>query len=157
MNIFRHILVPTDFSPSSSGAIEIGLELATQLSADLTLVHVWKLPVYPYLELMLSSAELTSCVEKAATECLATKLTQIQTRLPRAKSVLKMGVPWEQILETLEESKADLLIMGTHGRRGFEHAIMGSVAEKLVRLSPVPVLTVRGTPAVGPASDGADA
>jgi nucleotide-binding universal stress UspA family protein len=147
MNPFKHILVTTDFSPSSSGAIELAIEMATKFDAELTLLHVWELPVYPYMELMISSAEITNSVEKAAAECLATKLKEVQARLPRSKSLLKLGLPWQQIVETIKQSKADLLVMGTHGRRGVEHAIMGSVAEKLVRLSPIPVLTVRGAPA----------
>lgn len=144
MNTFKHILVPTDFSPSSSRAIELAIEMATQFDSELTLLHVWELPSYPYMGLMIGAGEITSNVEKAATECLATKLKDVQSRLPRAKSMLRMGLPWQQIVDTLEESKSDLLIMGTHGRRGLEHLIMGSVAEKVVRLSPVPVLTVRG-------------
>jgi nucleotide-binding universal stress UspA family protein len=147
MNAFKHILVPTDFSPSSSAAIELAINIASQYDAELTLLHVWELPVYPYMELMMSSAEITTAMEKAATECLETKLNEVRSRLPRAKSLLAMGVPWQQILESVKASKADLLIMGTHGRRGLEHAIMGSVAEKLVRLSPIPVLTVRGSTA----------
>lgn len=144
MNTFKHILVPTDFSPSSAAATDLAITMAKQFNAELTLLHTWEMPVYPYMELMMSSPELTNSVEKAATECLETKLKEIQAHLPRAQSRLKMGLPWQQIIEVLKESKADLLVMGTHGRRGLEHAIMGSVAEKLVRLSPVPVLTVRG-------------
>ena len=145
MNTFKHILVPTDFSPSSAAAIELAINMATQFDAELTLLHVWELPVYPYIAPMISSAEITEAIEKAATESLETKLKEVRSRLPRAKSLLKMGIPWQQIVETCKESKADLLIMSTHGRRGFEHALMGSVAEKVVRLSPIPVLTVRGT------------
>lgn len=145
MNTFKHILVATDFSPSSSSAVELAIDMARQFNAELTLLHVWRLPVYPYTELMQSLAELTNSVENAAREYLATKLKEVQARLPRAKSLLEMGVPWQQIVAGIKESKADLLIMGTHGRRGLQHALMGSVAEKLVRLSPVPVLTVRGT------------
>ena len=147
MKTFKHILVPTDFSPSSAAAIELAINIATQFDAELTLLHVWELPVYPYTELMLSSAELTNAIEKAATESLETKLKEVRLRLPRTKSLLKVGIPWQQIVATSKESRADLLVMGTHGRRGFEHAIMGSVAEKLVRLSPIPVLTVRGSAA----------
>lgn len=147
MTTFKHILVPTDFSPSSAEAIELAIEMATRFDAELTLLHVWELPVYPYMELILSAAEVASSIEKAAAESLASKLKQVQARLPRAQSRLTMGVPWRQIVDTVKESRADLLVMGTHGRRGLEHALMGSVAEKLVRLSPVPVLTVRGTPA----------
>jgi nucleotide-binding universal stress UspA family protein len=147
MNTFKHILVPTDFSASSSGAVELAIDMATQFNAELTLLHVWELPVYPYMELMLNAAEIANNAEKAAAKCLDTKLNEVQARLPRAKALLKMGLAWQQIVETSKESKADLLVMATHGRRGFEHPLMGSVTEKLVRLSAVPVLTVRGTAA----------
>ncbi len=145
MTTFKHLLVPTDFSPSSSAAVALAIDMAIQFNAELTLLHVWELPVYPYMELMLNAAEITSNLEKAAAECLHKRLTEVQARLPRAQSLLKMGQAWQEIVDAIKESKADLLVMGTHGRRGFEHAIMGSVAEKLVRLSSVPVLTVRGT------------
>lgn len=147
MTNFKHILVPTDFSPSSAEAIELAIEMATRFNAELTLLHVWELPVYPYMELIINPAELTSSIEKAAADSLATKLKEVQARLPRARSKLAMGIPWRQIVDAINESKADLLVVGTHGRRGVEHALLGSVAEKLVRLSPVPVLTVHGKPA----------
>jgi len=143
MNTFKHILVPTDFSSSSAAAVDLAIGMANLFNAELTLLHTWEVPVYPYVELMMSSPELTNSVQKAASECLETKLREIQARLPRAKSLLRMGLPWQQIIDVIKESNADLLVMGTHGRRGLEHAIMGSVAEKLVRLSPIPVLTVR--------------
>jgi nucleotide-binding universal stress UspA family protein len=146
MQTIKHILVSTDFSPSSSSALELAISLATQFDAELTLLHVWDLPVYPYMELTVGTADVTASIEQAATECLATKLKEVQARLPRAKSLLKMGLPWQQIVEATQETKADLLVMGTHGRRGLDHALMGSVAEKLVRLSPIPVLTVRAAP-----------
>jgi nucleotide-binding universal stress UspA family protein len=143
VSIFNHILVPIDFSPSSSAAIELALGMANQFDAQLTLVHVWELPIYPYMEMLTSSIDVTAAIEKAANESLTSLLGEIQSRLPRTQGLLKMGVPSEQIVNALAESKADLLIMGTHGRRGVVHALMGSVAEKLVRISPVPVLTVR--------------
>jgi nucleotide-binding universal stress UspA family protein len=145
MQTLKHILVSTDFSPSSSNAIELAITLATQFDAELTLMHVWDLPVYPYMELTVGTADVTASIERAATECLETQLKKVQARLPRAKSKLMMGLPWQQIVEASKECKADLLVMGTHGRRGIEHALMGSVAEKLVRLSPIPVLTVRAS------------
>ncbi len=145
MTTFKRILVPTDFSPSAADAIELAIEMATRFDSELTLLHVWELPVYPYMELVMNPAELTASIEKAAADCLASKLKEVQARLPRARSKLMMGIPWRQIVEAINELKADLLVMGTHGRRGLEHAVMGSVAEKLVRLSPVPVLTVHGT------------
>ena len=62
-----------------------------------------------------------------------------------AVAVFTVGVPWSQIIEQIDELRPDLVVLGTHGRRGLRHAVLGSVAEKVVRLSPVPVLTVRGS------------
>jgi nucleotide-binding universal stress UspA family protein len=143
MQTLKHILVSTDFSPSSSSAIELAVSLASQLDAELTLLHVWDVPVYPYLELTVGTADVTASIERAATDCLEAQLKKVQASLPRAKSRLMMGLPWQQILAAAKDGNADLLVMGTHGRRGLEHALMGSVAEKLVRLSTIPVLTVR--------------
>jgi len=143
MQAFRHILVPTDFSESSVRAIEHALMLATAFNAELTLVHVWEIRVYPYMEYVLSSTELMSSLEQAARSRLDEALLQLKQRVPRAKSVLRAGVPWQEILDASKQLHPDLIVMGTHGRRGINHALLGSVAEKVVRLSEVPVLTVR--------------
>lgn len=144
MTNFKHILVPTDFAPASAQAIELAIGLAEQFGAEVTLLHVWELPVYPYMEMIVNTAELTDQVEQAARSCFETATTALQARLPRAKGILKMGLPWQQILDAIPACQADLVVMGTHGRRGLGHLVMGSVAEKVVRLSPVPVLTTHG-------------
>ncbi len=149
MSSFKHILVPTDFGPASAEALETALTLASKFDSEVTLLHVWEIPVYPYMEFVLDSAELVASVERAATARLAEALGQARQSLPRTRSLLQMGSPWQQIIDLIPTVKADLIIMGTHGRRGFSHALLGSVAEKVVRLSQVPVLTVHT-----PASDG---
>lgn len=146
MKKFRHILVPTDFGPSSAEAVEVAIALADTFDAELTLLHVWEIPVYPYMEFVLDSAQLVDSVEQAATQRLAQALDEVRQRLPRAKSLLKMGLPWQEIVDTIAELQPDLVVMGTHGRRGLTHALLGSVAEKVVRLSPVPVLTSHAAP-----------
>jgi nucleotide-binding universal stress UspA family protein len=142
---FKHILLATDFEASSSPALEAGVELAKAFGAKLTLVHVWEIPIYPYMEFMLNS-ELIAGVEARAIKRLSDSLVSVQQAVPSADSKLKAGLPWTGILEAIDETHADLVVMGTHGRRGVSHAMLGSVAEKVVRLSKVPVLTVR-TPA----------
>jgi nucleotide-binding universal stress UspA family protein len=144
MNTFKHILVPTDFSPSSEAAIDAAIDLAQRFDAKVTLVHVWQLPIYPYMEAMMNIAALTSEVERGAAEALEKQAQQVRGRFPSVQSVLQMGLPWQAILELVKAQQVDLVVMGTNGRRGFEHLMLGSVAEKVVRLSPVPVLTVRG-------------
>ena len=143
MTIIKNILVPVDFSAASSNALEIAIGMAQAFDAELTLLHAWELPVYPYMEFLLSSSELSSAIERGATQRLESTLQAVRARVPRSRSQLMMGVVWQKIIEAIDELKPDLVIMGTHGRHGVSHALLGSVAEKIVRLSPVPVLTAR--------------
>lgn len=142
MTQFKSILVATDFQPSSSEALRVALELAKTFGAQLTLLHVWELPIYPYMELALNS-DMIARIEKSAAERLAAEVERARKVVPETKSALTMAVPWAGIAEAINELKPDLVVMGTHGRRGLSHALLGSVAEKIVRLSPAPVLTVR--------------
>jgi len=139
---FKHILVPTDFGHASQAAIDAALSLASAFDADVTLLHVWEVPVYPYMEFMLASTELTASVEQAASKRLAQEVERVQKQLPRTKSSLKMGPPWQTIIEAYQDLHADLIVVGTHGRQGLNHLVLGSVAEKVVRFSKVPVLTI---------------
>ena len=141
MKTFKHILVPTDFEKASAGALEIATSLAQSCGAKVTLLHVWEIPVYPYMDFMLNSEVITR-VEDAAVKHLADALEKLRKTLPDAQSKLRTGEPAPGIIDAIKELKPDLVVMGTHGRHGVGRAILGSVAEKLVRLSPVPVLTV---------------
>lgn len=142
MKTFKHILVPTDFEATSGEVLDVAIGLAKAFGAQLTLLHVWEIPIYPYMEFMLNSEVITS-VEERAVKRLASGLEKVREVLPDADSKLMTGVPWGGILEAINECKPDLVVMGTHGRRGVDHLMLGSIAEKVVRLSPVPVLTVR--------------
>lgn len=145
MQAFKHILVATDFSSSSERALELAVKLANTFDANLTLLHVWEIPVYPYMDFVLSSAELMRSVESAAEHRLSEALGELRKRVPAARSLLKLGTPWEQIIATAKDEHADVIVLGTHGRRAAKRLLMGSVAEKVVRLAPVPVLTARST------------
>lgn len=141
----KHILVPTDFAEASASALELGVQLARALDAKLTLLHVWDLPIYPYMDFMLNSAVLSE-VEDAATKGLAKALEELHKTMPGAQCKLKTGLPWQGILEATDELGADLVVMGTHGRHGLSRLTLGSIAEKIVRLSKVPVLTAHSPP-----------
>lgn len=141
MQTFKHILVPTDFHEASAAALNLAVSMAQTFDAKVTLLHVWELPIYPYMDFMLNSAMITR-VEDAATNGLAEALDALRKKLPTAQSKLKTGLPWEGVLEAIKELGADLVIMGTHGRRGLSRLTLGSVAERVVRVAPVPVLTV---------------
>lgn len=145
MQTFKRILVATDFSECSLRAVDLAVTLATAFRAELTLVHAWEIRVYPYMEYVLSSAELMSSLEQAAARKLEESLLELKKQVSWARSELRAGAPWQQILEASKGLHADLIVMGTHGRRGINHALLGSVAEKVVRFAEVPVLTVRAS------------
>lgn len=145
MKDIHHILVPTDFDQASNEAIELATSLAQAFGAKITLLHVWQIPIYPYMDFTLNS-DLITRIEAAATERLGAGLKNLKQILPDSESMLKMGLPWQEILDAIANRKPDLVVMGTHGRRGLTHAFLGSVAERIVRLSPTPVLTVRASP-----------
>lgn len=142
MKTFKHILVPTDFEAASAEALNVAIGLAQAFDAKLTLLHVWEIPIYPYMEFMLNS-DVISSVEDRAVKRLEEAISKVRQALPSASSTLKTGLPWDGIVDATNELKPDLVVMGTHGRRGFSHLMLGSVAEKVVRLSPAPVLTIR--------------
>ncbi|HYQ30010.1 MAG TPA: universal stress protein [Polyangiaceae bacterium] len=146
MKSVKHILVPTDFEPASREALDWAVGIARSADAKVTLLHVWEIPIYPYMDFMLNS-ELISRVEDAAMGRVARALEELKSEVPNAQSILHHGPPSDVILSAIQETSADLVVMGTHGRRGVGHALLGSVAEKVVRLSPVAVLTVHA-PAV---------
>jgi len=145
MKPFQHILLATDFEAASAGALEVAIGLAQTFGAKLTLLHAWEIPIYPYMEFMLNS-EIIASVEGRALKRLEATLESVRKSLPDADAKLKTGLPWTAILESITETRADLVVMGTHGRRGVSHVLLGSVAEKVVRLAPVSVLTVRPAP-----------
>jgi nucleotide-binding universal stress UspA family protein len=139
---FQQILVATDFGEPSSCAVDMAMELAQTFGAALTLVHVYEIPSFAYAGMPYTAVDLLTPIEQAAQAALDKELARVQSRIPSARSVLRRGAPWREIVATIEETHADLVVIGTHGRRGVERALLGSVAEKIVRVSPAPVLTV---------------
>jgi len=139
---FQRILVASDFSDSSQQALNIAISIADKFGSELTLVHSWEAPDYSYAAGLYLPMDVIAPIERAAVARLEEAMTQLKPRLPSAKSMLRSGIAWEQVLEAAAAVKADLIVMGTHGRRGLERALLGSVAEKVVRMSRVPVLTV---------------
>ncbi|ABS28265.1 universal stress protein [Anaeromyxobacter sp. Fw109-5] len=140
MAIFKHVLAATDFSETSGRALETAVAIAREAGAELSVVHVCEIP--PYTDFA-SPVDLVTPITDVAETKLEQLLSSIRDVCPAAKGYVRVGAPWEQLLATAAERGADLVVVGTHGRRGFAHAMMGSVAERVVRLSPVPVLTVR--------------
>jgi nucleotide-binding universal stress UspA family protein len=143
MTEFKRILVPTDFDEGADGALDLAVDVAKKYGASITLLHAYEVPLYVYSGVPAVPADYWTPIRNAASRRLEAAVADLEKRSPGAKAMLSQGAPWEQILQAAEETKADLIVMGTHGRRGLTHAVLGSVAEKVVRLSPIPVLTVR--------------
>jgi nucleotide-binding universal stress UspA family protein len=143
MNPPKKILVPTDFSEASDAALEYAVTLGQKLGATVSLVHSFELPLVGFPDGALTiSAEMASNIIGAAEKALrrvaedyAKRGIQIETRLEQAD-------PRDGVLSAATKVGADLIVMGTHGRRGFARALIGSVTEAVVRISPIPVLTV---------------
>ncbi len=139
----RHILVPHDFSDTAEKALGYAVDLAEKLGSRVTILHVYELPAYAFPEAPTLTVEMTSEIERAA----AIALDGAAARARRQQAVevstlLRQGAPWREIDAAAKESGADLIVIGTHGRRGLARALLGSVAEKIVRTAHCPVLTV---------------
>lgn len=142
--MFQRILIATDFSDFSSRAVALGLEIARRFDAEVTLVHAYDVPAYVYTGIAFTPADMLTPIEEGAREALKIALADAKAVWPKTTSVLMQGAAAEQILAAAKETKADLVVLGTHGRRGVTRALIGSVAEKVVRYSSIPVLTTRG-------------
>lgn len=146
MSAFQRILACTDLSPASTQAEDLAVAMAMKYGAELSLVHVYELPSYVYTDMMYSSVDLLAPIEAHLASELAKRLASVRSRGVECTSIFKSGFPPEEIIAAAKEINADLIVIGTHGRRGVKRVFLGSVAERVVRMSPIPVLTVRGTP-----------
>jgi universal stress protein A len=143
----HHILAPTDFSELSKQGLRSALELAQSFGAKLLLLHVVDPPPYPVEGIVPShlGATLLDDLERQASNELARMLSETPANKVEVARRVVVGVPARKIVEVAEEEQAALIVMTTHGRTGLSHLVMGSVAEKVVRTSPCPVLTIRPT------------
>lgn len=122
--------------------IEVAMSLAEKFDAKITLMHATWLPASAYAGHLYPIVWPLEDLERDAKKALERLLAKVRLRFPKAEAIYTMGEPWEQILHNGKGQGADLIVMGTHGRRGLAHLFLGSVAEKVERLSPIPVLTV---------------
>ena len=142
---YKTILVAVDFSDVSAGALLVAVDLSRRLGAQLKVVHVVQPQPVP-LPLEGSAIymdEVQSWQLEEAEKSLATFIREKSA--PGAVSVTKVraGVAATEISQCAVEFGADLIVLGTHGRSGLKHLLMGSIAESVLRVAPVPVLCVR--------------
>jgi nucleotide-binding universal stress UspA family protein len=156
MWLTKKILVPCDFAEPSRRAADAGLELARLFRVPLILLHVFQIPTAIYTGAApMQVPDYTELVEKAARLALRDEAARFEGKGVEVAAIFKIGVAWEEIIAAAERLDAGLIVMGTHGRRCLPRAVIGSVAERVVRLSPVPVLTMHDSPDEAPsARDG---
>jgi nucleotide-binding universal stress UspA family protein len=151
-NTITNILVPVDFSPHAEHAFTYAATLAERFGAKLALLYVvddsfatggWSSEIYvpnvpELMQNLIADADRRLATLKASAAALGLK----------AETAVIRGRPAHAIVEHAQNGGFDLIVMGTHGRTGMSHVVIGSVAERVLRKAPCPVLTVRGTEAV---------
>lgn len=139
----HRILVPVDFSEPSDRALDCALELAQKLDARVTLVHAYEIPAYSFPDgSLVASADFAARIADGAQQTLDAAVAARRGAGVPVDGVLRNGVPWEEIDAVVKELDVGLVVIGTHGRRGLARALLGSVAEHVIRTCEVPVLTV---------------
>jgi len=139
----KHILVPTDLSAGAEQALEYACDLARALGAEIHLLNVVGIPALgvPELGVALTGAMIDQLVVDSQTALDELARTKCPAQIGQV--LIKAGDARDMITQTAKELGVDLIVMGTHGRRGISRALLGSVTEAVVRSAPCAVLTVR--------------
>jgi len=138
----ERILVPVDFSVHSIKALETALSLAETYDAEITLVHIVEQIIYPgdWMYPPIAMGDFAS----EQREQISAKLKALAERANvKCQEVVRLGRAWQEIVEVAKERRSDLIVLATHGYTGLRHVLLGSVAEKVLRHAPCPVLSIR--------------
>jgi nucleotide-binding universal stress UspA family protein len=139
MRVPQTILVATDFSAHAEAALDLAISLADKLGAKITLLNVIGVPTLADVGVAVASTMIDRVI---AENSEALDLLARRAAVP-IDTQIKIGDARDTIVETAQALGADLIVMGTHGRRGLGRLALGSIAESVVRIAPCPVLTVR--------------
>lgn len=143
----HRILMATDFSDYSNEALEYAVHLARGFGADLFLLHVFEPPFFSHTGVSPGVRPEIHQWIKEVKEEENNRLNKLAERVrhqgPNVHAILKEGTPFLEILKTAGEIPADMIVLGTHGRTGLGHVLLGSVAERVVRKAACPVFTVK--------------
>jgi nucleotide-binding universal stress UspA family protein len=140
---FKQIICPVDFSESSVRALACAAAIARWYDAQLTVLHV--VPTFESMQVRGDIVEPIHLVTPMPREQVLDEMSRflnLATLSPRANALAETGDPQATIIDQALSTRADLIVMGTHGRRGFKRLVLGSVAEAVLREAPCPVLTV---------------
>ncbi len=136
----KNILVPTDFSKGAEVALDYALELAGKVGGKVHLLHAYMIPAFPEDGGVLR--QLVTEMETVAEKTLDQLAEKRRSTGALGQLLVKVGDAREQIIQCAVDLQVDLLVMGTHGRRGLKRMFLGSVAEAVLRMAPCPVLVV---------------
>lgn len=145
----RTILVPTDFTLCARRAVTYATALAMRFDAEVVLLHAIEAPLnlpphtLVHIDAQGLSMPIMDYVREAAERRMAAAIEELSRSQVRNRSIVEVGDVREVTLTQAERLPADLIVMGTNGRTGLRHLLIGSVAEEVVRRAPVPVLTIR--------------
>jgi nucleotide-binding universal stress UspA family protein len=142
MITINKILCPVDFFPASDAAVNYAAGLAENYDATIHLLHVITPIAASAYEYAIDATEFIRSMEESSMEEMNGLVAKLKLAGIRAEPELRIGDVYDEIKKTIEIEKPDLLVMGTHGRRGVERWFMGSTTEKLLRHSPVPLVTI---------------
>jgi universal stress protein A len=137
-----NILVPVDFSECGQTAVRYALGMAAQFQAVVTLVHVVEQIIYPG-DWMYPPLAMSDFAAERRDEVQRKMEGLVHEPSAKVNHVVRVGRAWQEVTDLAREINADLLVIATHGYTGLKHVLLGSVAEKIVRHAPCPVLTVR--------------
>ena len=150
MNLPKTILVPTDFSDPAEEALDYAILLAEKNGAKITVMHAYEVPSMGFpVGALLTSADVVGQLRTAALAALEAVIGKRRSRGVELVPQVALGDPRESIHAVAKDIGAELIVMGTHGRRGLSRALLGSTAEYVVRTAECPVLTVRSPAAAG--------
>jgi len=143
----KKILCPTDFSEPSYEALKAGSELALHFDAELCLVHIVPpvpfVPTAPPVQATFDIPQYQQELEASSKKTLQEVFKQLESDKLHSRLIVVQGDPATQIINIAKEESVDLILLATHGRSGWQRIVFGSVAEKVVRLAPCPVLLIR--------------
>ncbi len=148
MTLPTTILVPTDFGRAAEAALDHAIDLAGALRpstgpVEIVLLHAYEMPLLGVPDgALVATTELIGRVIESAQEALDRAIFERRGRGIPMRPLLEQGDPWRVVIDTASAVGAGLIVMGTHGRHGLPRALIGSVAERVVRTASVPVLTV---------------
>jgi nucleotide-binding universal stress UspA family protein len=145
MLTIRTILVPVDFTETSDRALDYAVAMAARFEANVVALHAYEIPVYGFPDgALVASGEVATRISDAAQKALDRLVEARQGKGAKLTAMLRTGVAYDLANTVADEIDADLIVIGTHGRRGLARALLGSVAENVIRTAKRPVLVIHG-------------